>query len=135
MLTSLSLSMRRLESHANVINEGQSANSMRKFGPRVSTAHVRSIFEGLSRDNAFAAELTRTGGAIMRPDDAGPIVELSAELTATINRSNNFFEVAAFSADNARGNRSFCYSLQRHMKKLDSRNCKVVYVHILQGSI
>jgi hypothetical protein len=128
IIISYSIPVHRLTSHAATVNEKQSASSLRKFGPKVDVTNLIQIFNGLSRDNAFAKELKRTGAQIVRPDGN---VQLPVALTATINRSNDFFEVAAFSADNARANQSFCYKLDGISMALDSRDKMVIYNSIL----
>jgi hypothetical protein len=122
--------MYRLATHATECNGSQSVSSLKKFGPKVLHHAVTLMYTGLVRDNLFAVELKRTGDAAVQRDASGPVVHLDKALTATINRSNSFFEVAAFTADNASSNRSFCYNLKGKWHTLGSRNEKVKYFSI-----
>ena len=115
-----------LQNHANTINNKQSEPSRARHGPRTMEPYLSALYEGLKRDNKYCAELQRTGNKIIRGDSNGiPIVQLTTNLIAHINNENNFFEVAAFSADNARGNRSFQYKLKGSTFNINSRDPNV----------
>lgn len=109
--------------HANQLNGAQSAAVTRIKGPRINLSYMTAIFQGLQHDNPFCSELRQTGDKIVRVQpDGQQVVELTQEMIASINNSNNFFEVAAFSADNARSNVSFRYNLNGQIKTLNAYN-------------
>jgi hypothetical protein len=113
----------RLQDHGEAVNSQQSSLSVARYGSRVQAPLLAAIFNGLQRDNMFCAELKRTGDQIVRTDEHGtPVVQLTTDLTASINNDNKFFEVAAFTADNLRYNRSFCYQLKGVSVELRAQN-------------
>jgi hypothetical protein len=113
----------KLKSHGDSVNSSQSSTSSARYGSRVQDGFVAALFNGLRRDNPFCAELKRTGDRVVRADESGtPVVQLSTALTATINNENKFFEVAAFTADNLRYNRSFRYKLKGASVELKARD-------------
>jgi hypothetical protein len=116
----------RLAEHATLVNSLQSSTASARHGPRVLERYLEPLFEGLRRDNPFCAELTRTGNRIVRVDEEGePAVQLSTNLTAMVNNDNNFFEVAAFTADNVAANRTFRYRMKGANLSLGGRDPKV----------
>lgn len=116
----------RLQSHAADVNQAQSAESTTRHGPRAKVTYLSTLFEGLQRDNPYCSELRRIGDKVVRVDEHGaPVVSLSTHLSASINGESNFFEVAAFSADNARANRSFKYRLKGVNVHLQARDTRV----------
>jgi hypothetical protein len=116
----------RLKQHGAAVNQLQSAASAARYGPRVQESYLGALFEGLHRDNPFCAELKRTGARIVRTDASGaPSVRLTTDLQASINRENVYFDVAAFTADNVRSNRTFVYKLKGVSTALQARHNKL----------
>lgn len=116
----------RLADHAADVNQAQSAASLARHGPRAKVAYLSTLFGALKEANPYCSELRRVGDRIVRVDEHGiPAVRLTTHLTATINGENNFFEVAAFTADNARANRSFQYRLKGINVHLNARDARV----------
>ena len=113
----------RLGEHAATVNAAQSTQSRKRYGARVDETELLELFNALAVNNKYCAELQRIGSKIVRrAADGTPVPDTSVALTATINNDTNFFEVAAFTADNVRGNRNFYYVLKGISTKLDSRD-------------
>lgn len=113
----------RLKEHGEAVNQQQSSASAARYGQRVHERYLSNLFTGLRRDNMFCAELKRTGDRIIRVDSSGaPVVRLTKELKATINNENQYFDVAAFTADNVTSNRTFHYKLKGMSVTLDARH-------------